>query len=78
MFFLIHRLHLDGQSTAAVKGYSEGKNLEDLETARDEQVDLLQGTERTAMSSVRKEKSFALMALAALAPGTLGERYIIC
>ncbi|XP_064917644.1 centromere protein C isoform X8 [Columba livia] len=71
----VHMLHLDGQSTAAVKGCLEGENLEDLETARDEQVDLLQGTERTAMSSVQKEKSFALMALAALAPGTLGERY---
>ncbi|XP_071663923.1 centromere protein C isoform X2 [Patagioenas fasciata] len=69
----VHRLHLDDQSTAAVKGYSEGENLEDLQTARDEQVDLLQGTECTAMSSVWKEKSFALMALAALAPGTLGE-----
>ncbi|XP_064917645.1 uncharacterized protein LOC135579367 [Columba livia] len=71
----VHMLHLDGQSTAAVKGCLEGENLEDLETARDEQVDLLQGTERTAMSSVQKEKSFALMALAAPAPGTLGERY---
>ncbi|XP_065490486.1 centromere protein C isoform X2 [Caloenas nicobarica] len=71
----VHMLHLDDQSTAAVKGYLEGENLEDLQTARDEQVDLLQGTECTAMSSVQKEKSFALMALAALAPGTLGERY---
>lgn len=78
MLFLIHSLHLDDQSTAAVKGYSEGENLEDLQTVRDEQVDLLQGTESTAISSVQKDKSFAVKALAALAPGTLGGRYIIC
>ncbi|KAM6073464.1 centromere protein C isoform 2-T2 [Theristicus caerulescens] len=72
----VHILHFDDQNTpAAVKSHVEVENLEGPQTGRDEQVVLVQGTECIATSSVRKEKSFSSVVLAAVATGTLGKRY---
>lgn len=75
MLFLIHRLHFDDQN--AVKSHVEVENLEGLQTGRDEQVVLVQGTERIATSSVQKEKSFSSVILAAVATGTSGKRFVL-
>ncbi|XP_075607530.1 centromere protein C isoform X3 [Balearica regulorum gibbericeps] len=69
----VHTLHFDDQN--AVKSHVEVENLEGLQTGRDEQVVLVQGTERIATSSVQKEKSFSSVVLAAVATGTSGKRY---
>ncbi|GAB0189020.1 centromere protein C [Grus japonensis] len=69
----VHILHFDDQN--AVKSHVEVENLEGLQTGRDEQVVLVQGTERIATSSVQKEKSFSSVILAAVATGTSGKRY---
>ncbi|XP_068259751.1 centromere protein C isoform X2 [Nyctibius grandis] len=72
----VHMLHFDDQNTpAAVKSHVDVENLEGPQAGRDEQVVLVQGTERIAMSSVQKEKSFSSVVLAAVATGTLGKRY---
>ncbi|KAM6136355.1 centromere protein C [Phoenicopterus ruber ruber] len=65
----VHMLHFDDQNTpASVKSHVEVENLEGPRTERT--------TERGATSSVQKEKSsFSLVALAAVATGTLGKRY---
>ncbi|XP_076193069.1 centromere protein C isoform X2 [Aptenodytes patagonicus] len=72
----VHILHFDDQNTpAAVKSHVEVENLEGPQNGRDEQVVLVQGTERIATPSVQKEKSFSSVVLAAVAKGTLGKRY---
>ncbi|XP_010292090.1 PREDICTED: centromere protein C [Phaethon lepturus] len=72
----VHILHFDDQNTpTAVKNHVEVENLEGPQTGRDEQVILMQGTEHVTTSSVPKEKSLSSVILAAVATGTLGERY---
>ncbi|XP_009473120.1 PREDICTED: centromere protein C [Nipponia nippon] len=72
----VHILHFDDQNTpAAAKSHVEVENLEGPQTGKDEQVVLMQGTERIATPSVRKEKSFSSAVLAAVATGSLGKRY---
>ncbi|KAM6301246.1 centromere protein C [Aegotheles albertisi] len=68
-------LHLDDQNTpAAMKSHVEGENLEGPQTGRCEQV-VVQGTEHTATSSVRKRKSFTAFVSTAVATGAFGRRY---
>ncbi|XP_064508233.1 centromere protein C isoform X2 [Pseudopipra pipra] len=70
------KLCLDGWNTpAAAKSCGEVENLEGPQTGRDEQVVLVQGTEPVATSSVQKEKTFSSALLAAVATGTLRQRY---
>ncbi|XP_061319969.1 centromere protein C [Pezoporus flaviventris] len=72
----VHTLHFHGQNApAAVKSHMEVENLGGLQTGRDEQVVLMNGTECTATSSVQKRKSFSSVVLAAVATETLGKRY---
>ncbi|XP_027532786.1 centromere protein C isoform X3 [Neopelma chrysocephalum] len=69
-------LCLDGWNTpATAKSCGEVENLEGPQTERDEQVVLVQGTEPVATSSVQKEKTFSSALLAAVATGTLRQRY---
>ncbi|XP_032541234.1 centromere protein C isoform X3 [Chiroxiphia lanceolata] len=70
------KLCLDGWNTpAAAKSCGEVENLEGPQTGRDEQVVLVQGTDPVATSSVQKEKTFSSALLAAVATGTLRQRY---
>ncbi|XP_027491388.1 centromere protein C isoform X3 [Corapipo altera] len=70
------KLCLDGWNTpAAAKSCGEVENLEGPQTGRDEQVVLVQRTEPVATSSVQKEKTFSSALLAAVATGTLRQRY---
>ncbi|XP_010073202.1 PREDICTED: centromere protein C, partial [Pterocles gutturalis] len=73
----VHMVHLDDQNTSAtVKRHVEVGNLEGPQAVGDGQVVPVQGTERSTMSSVRKEKSaFSSATVAAVAPGTLGKWY---
>ncbi|XP_068869514.1 centromere protein C isoform X1 [Aphelocoma coerulescens] len=65
----------DCNTPAAAKSRGEVENLEGSQPGRDEQVALVQGTERVTASSARKEKSFSSAVLAAVATRTLGQRY---
>ncbi|XP_039235832.1 centromere protein C isoform X2 [Pipra filicauda] len=70
------KLCLDDWNTpAAAKSCGEVENLEGPQSGRDEQVVLVQGTEPVATSSVQKEKTFSSALLAAVATGTLQQRY---
>ncbi|XP_065545868.1 centromere protein C isoform X2 [Lathamus discolor] len=72
----VHTLHVHGQNApAAVKSHMEVKNLGGPQTGRDEQVVLMNGTERIATSSIQKRKSFSSVVLAAVATETPGKRY---
>ncbi|KAJ7398932.1 centromere protein C [Pitangus sulphuratus] len=72
----LRRLCFDGWNTpAAAKSCGEVENLEGPQTGRDEQVVLVQGTEPVATSCMQKEKTFSSALLAAVATGTLQQRY---
>lgn len=78
MLFFIHRLRFDDWNTpAAAKSRGEVENLEGPQPGRDEQVDLVQGTERITAPSARREKSFSSAVLAAVATRTLGLRFVL-
>lgn len=78
MLFCIPRLHFDDQNIpAVVKSRAEVVCLEGPQTGRDEQT-LTQRAERTAVSSVRKQKSsFSSAFLAAVTTGTVGKRFVL-
>ncbi|KAM6269758.1 centromere protein C [Porphyrio hochstetteri] len=67
------QLQFDDQN--AVSSHMEVENLERPQAGRDEQVGPRQGTECHAASSVRKEKPFSSVILAAVATRTAGKRY---
>ncbi|XP_027754857.1 centromere protein C isoform X2 [Empidonax traillii] len=70
------KLCFDGWNTpAAAKSCGEAENLEGPQTGRDEQVVLVQGTEPVATSCLQKKKTFSSAFLAAVATGTLRQRY---
>ncbi|XP_010159327.1 PREDICTED: centromere protein C, partial [Eurypyga helias] len=72
----VHTLHSDDQNSppGAAKSHVEVENLEGPQGGRDEQV-VLQGTEGTATSSVRKEKAASSVILEAVTTGMLRKRY---
>lgn len=78
MLFCIPRLNFDDQSTPdVVKTHAEVVCLEVPQTGRDERAHK-QRAERTASSSVRKQKSvFSSAFLAAVTTGTVGKRFVL-
>ncbi|XP_041336014.1 centromere protein C [Pyrgilauda ruficollis] len=70
------KFHFDNWSTpATAKSHGEVENLEGAQPGRDEPVVPVQGTERVTASSARTEKAFSAAVLAAVARGTLVQRY---